>query len=174
MSVSKQGIDFPLRPIKKTGTPDPPPPKKKNTNKQTSTFANPSKPIKKTGTPDSLPPQKTLSHKRKPTKKAKQNKQTNKKAHLQANQEKGTLKHTTTQVIRSQVGACCFVIPAGGLGERLGFHGVKLALPAELVTPSKVQDTPRGFFPKTRADLMNPGLIHPCLSWCLSWWFQLV
>ncbi|CAJ1330421.1 unnamed protein product, partial [Effrenium voratum] len=38
----------------------------------------------------------------------------------------------------SEVGACCFVIPAGGLGERLGFHGVKLALPAELVTPSKV------------------------------------
>lgn len=29
---------------------------------------------------------------------------------------------------------CCFVIPAGGLGERLGFSGVKFALPADLVS----------------------------------------
>ena len=33
-----------------------------------------------------------------------------------------------------EVKGCCFVIPAGGLGERLGFSGVKFALPAELVT----------------------------------------
>jgi UDP-sugar pyrophosphorylase len=28
----------------------------------------------------------------------------------------------------------CFVIPAGGLGERLGFSGIKMALPAEICT----------------------------------------
>lgn len=33
-----------------------------------------------------------------------------------------------------EVQGCCFIIPAGGLGERLGFSGVKFALPAELVT----------------------------------------
>eukprot|EP00931_Biecheleriopsis_adriatica_P076697 TRINITY_DN50387_c0_g1_i1.p1 TRINITY_DN50387_c0_g1~~TRINITY_DN50387_c0_g1_i1.p1 ORF type:complete len:646 (-),score=132.93 TRINITY_DN50387_c0_g1_i1:128-2065(-) len=33
-----------------------------------------------------------------------------------------------------EIGGCCFVIPAGGLGERLGFSGVKFALPAELTT----------------------------------------
>lgn len=36
------------------------------------------------------------------------------------------------------VGQCCFVIPAGGLGERLGFSGVKFALPAESLTGSCV------------------------------------
>ncbi|CAK0865994.1 unnamed protein product [Prorocentrum cordatum] len=33
-----------------------------------------------------------------------------------------------------EVAACCFVIPAGGLGERLGFNGVKFALPAEVTS----------------------------------------
>ncbi|CAK9081306.1 unnamed protein product [Durusdinium trenchii] len=39
---------------------------------------------------------------------------------------------------RQEVQNCCFVIPAGGLGERLGFSGVKFALPVELVTGSCV------------------------------------
>merc|ERR1719166_550268 len=33
-----------------------------------------------------------------------------------------------------EVYACCFVIPAGGLGERLGFSGVKFALPADITS----------------------------------------
>lgn len=32
----------------------------------------------------------------------------------------------------------CFVIPAGGLGERLGFSGIKMALPAEICTGTPV------------------------------------
>ena len=39
---------------------------------------------------------------------------------------------------KGEVKDCCFVIPAGGLGERLGFSGVKFALPAEMVTGSCV------------------------------------
>jgi len=31
-------------------------------------------------------------------------------------------------------GSCCFVLVAGGLGERLGFHGIKLGLPAEVTS----------------------------------------
>ena len=30
--------------------------------------------------------------------------------------------------------ATCFVLVAGGLGERLGFSGIKLALPTEMTT----------------------------------------
>ncbi|CAE8624158.1 unnamed protein product [Polarella glacialis] len=33
-----------------------------------------------------------------------------------------------------ELGDCCFVIPAGGLGERLGFSGVKFALTADLTS----------------------------------------
>ena len=33
-----------------------------------------------------------------------------------------------------EVPHCCFVVAAGGLGERLGFSGVKLALPAEITS----------------------------------------
>jgi len=33
-----------------------------------------------------------------------------------------------------EVAHCCFVIPAGGLGERLGFSGVKFALPADITS----------------------------------------
>ena len=34
--------------------------------------------------------------------------------------------------------AVAFVVPAGGLGERLGFHGVKFALPSEISTGASV------------------------------------
>jgi len=34
----------------------------------------------------------------------------------------------------SEMGKCAFVLVAGGLGERLGYNGVKLALPTELAT----------------------------------------
>ncbi|CAM9667000.1 unnamed protein product, partial [Heterosigma akashiwo] len=33
-----------------------------------------------------------------------------------------------------ELGACCFVLVAGGLGERLGYSGIKLGLPTESVT----------------------------------------
>eukprot|EP00967_Tisochrysis_lutea_P096178 scaffold140698_cov33-Tisochrysis_lutea.AAC.5 len=32
----------------------------------------------------------------------------------------------------------CFAVPAGGLGERLGFSGIKMALPAEITTGMSV------------------------------------
>ncbi|KAK3273155.1 hypothetical protein CYMTET_18593 [Cymbomonas tetramitiformis] len=38
----------------------------------------------------------------------------------------------------SQVQHCCFVVPAGGLGERLGFSGVKFALPAEMTSETMI------------------------------------
>jgi UDP-sugar pyrophosphorylase len=34
----------------------------------------------------------------------------------------------------SEVSATCFVLVAGGLGERLGFSGIKLALPVDLAS----------------------------------------
>jgi len=34
----------------------------------------------------------------------------------------------------AEMGKCSFVLVAGGLGERLGYHGIKLGLPTELAT----------------------------------------
>lgn len=36
----------------------------------------------------------------------------------------------------NEVSKACFVLVAGGLGERLGYPGIKLALPAEIITDS--------------------------------------
>lgn len=34
----------------------------------------------------------------------------------------------------NDIGSCCFVLVAGGLGERLGYSGIKVELPTEMVT----------------------------------------
>jgi UDP-sugar pyrophosphorylase len=33
-----------------------------------------------------------------------------------------------------ELGKCAFVLVAGGLGERLGYSGIKIGLPVDLVT----------------------------------------
>ena len=38
----------------------------------------------------------------------------------------------------AQAGKLGYVVPAGGLGERLGYHGVKFALPSEISTGASV------------------------------------
>lgn len=40
----------------------------------------------------------------------------------------------TERIGMEEIKGACFVIVAGGLGERLGYNGIKLALPAEIVT----------------------------------------
>eukprot|EP00439_Symbiodinium_sp_Y106_P056706 s793_g7.t5 len=60
-----------------------------------------------------------------------------------------------------EVSKCCFVIPAGGLGERLGFSGVKFALPAELVTGSCVLGVYCAYL-RAFQDLSEASAKKPC------------
>ncbi|CAE7243183.1 USP [Symbiodinium sp. CCMP2592] len=60
-----------------------------------------------------------------------------------------------------EVSKCCFVIPAGGLGERLGFSGVKFALPAELVTGSCVLGVYCAYL-RAFQDLSEASAKQPC------------
>ena len=39
------------------------------------------------------------------------------------------------------MGKCGFVLVAGGLGERLGYNGIKVALPTETVTKTSYLET---------------------------------
>ena len=62
--------------------------------------------------------------------------------------------------LASQVG---FVVPAGGLGERLGFHGVKFELPSEVSTGARVLQVYADYMLAT-ARAAEDGAIAPAAS----------
>jgi UDP-sugar pyrophosphorylase len=54
------------------------------------------------------------------------------------------------------VAATCFVLVAGGLGERLGYSGIKVALPTELTTGLPYLAFYLAYFQKLQAQYRSP------------------
>lgn len=42
--------------------------------------------------------------------------------------------HALEAIGRENLKYCCFVLVAGGLGERLGYDGIKIGIPLDLIT----------------------------------------